>query len=393
MRNKKHKLFTFIAIFFLSYTLLCLFPSSSVNAISKVDEDKVKERVAYILNQRNAAIISGTLDKLPELFDTSQKYGIWALEHEVKRIKYLNDWSYQRGMKFTNINSAMKVRKISSSKNGTKIIFDEIYKFDYVYDKDENPVTNSFGVTLNHTMVLTNKNDNLIVYNDWYLDCFEDALKAYSGEIKNMDRNKTNPKPIFSLGNCPKTDYGSSTGRYNRLKAVEYADKYCGVSWGSGNELSHNKKYRNYTGAGGDCTNYASQVLGDKEAGGLRQDGTWRCSYHIYGNSEGSQAWVNADSFRHYLLYSGKGSLIKKGTFKDVTSGVPGYPCGYVQKLELGDLICYAKGNNIDHFSVITGWDSHGYPLVNSHTISRYHVPWDLGWGDNKIYFHLIHIR
>lgn len=393
MRNKKHKLFTFITTLFLSYTLLCLFLNSSVNAISKVDEDTVKERAAYILSQRNAAIISGALDKLPELFDTSQKYGTWALEHEVKRIKYLNDWSYQRGMKFTNITSAMKVRKISPSKNGTKIIFDEIYKFDYVYDKDENPVTNSFGVTLSHTMVLTNKNDNLIVYNDWYLDCFEDALKAYSGEIKNINSNKNNQKPIFSLGNCPKTDYGNSKGRYNRLKAIEYADKYCGVSWGSGNELSHNKKYRNYTGAGGDCTNYVSQVLGDKEAGGLRQDGTWLCSYHIYGNSEGSQAWVNADSFRHYLLYSGKGSLIKKGTFKDVTSEVPGHPCGYVQKLELGDLICYAKGSNMDHFGIVTGWDSHGYPLVNSHTVSRYHVPWDLGWGDNKINFHLIHVR
>lgn len=37
--------------------------------------------------------------------------------------------------------------------------------------------------------------------------------------------------------------------------------------------------------------------------------------------------------------------------------------------------------------------DSHGYLLVNSHTTDRYHIPWNLGWGDNQIRFFLIHIN
>lgn len=62
-------------------------------------------------------------------------------------------------------------------------------------------------------------------------------------------------------------------------------------------------------------------------------------------------------------------------------------------KLDLGDVICYAKGRAIDHFAIVTGFDSHGYPLVNTNTIDRYHVPWDLGWGDKNINFYLIHVK
>ncbi|MBU3128796.1 amidase domain-containing protein [Clostridium tagluense] len=42
---------------------------------------------------------------------------------------------------------------------------------------------------------------------------------------------------------------------------------------------------------------------------------------------------------------------------------------------------------------MVTGFDSHGYPLVNTNTIDRYHVPWDLGWGDKNINFYLIHVK
>jgi hypothetical protein len=133
--------------------------------------------------------------------------------------------------------------------------------------------------------------------------------------------------------------------------------------------------------------------LGDKEAGGLYQDGTWYCSIPKYGRGSGSKAWVNADSLKNYLLYSGKARVIKSGKYKELSSSSDGNPSA-VSKLCSGDIICYEKGSgNIDHFAVITSFDSNGYPLVNSHTTDRYHVPWDLGWGDKKIRFYLLHVN
>ena len=58
--------------------------------------------------------------------------------------------------------------------------------------------------------------------------------------------------------------------------------------------------------------------------------------------------------------------------------------------------ILWASGNSTKYnkrYTNYTGFNSHGYPLVNTHTIDRYHVTWDLGWGDKNIKFYLIHVK
>lgn len=333
---------------------------------------------------RNSAFVKGDLAALSAEYDMSQNQGIWSCQNEVRRSKYLSDWSCARDMCFTDIHSDLRVKKITDNGNKIKVSFDETLNFQYVYNSDAAPVYNNFAVGLRHTIQLVKKASGLKIYSDWYTDCFQDALKSYSGEIITSPRTVTK----FQLGNCTKAMPEAKKGRYNRIKAVEYADKYCGNANGNGNNFKYNKKYRDYTGMGGDCTNFASQVIGDKEGGGLRQDSTWRSV-----NREGSHAWVNTDGLRDYLVYSGKAYLIRKGSFAQLAVPSIKNPCGSVGLVTIGDLICYAKGSNIDHFGIFTAWDSHGYPLVNSHTTDRYHVPWDLGWSDSEITFHLLHVN
>lgn len=342
-----------------------------------VDKEELRSEVERIFNQRSACLVSGDVSPLKELFDTSQKYGKWALEHEVKRVKYLNNWSNERNITFGKIESSVRIKKVYPKGNIMKIALEESYKFEYVYDDDENSPINTFGVGIRHTTSLIKKNDKWVVYNDWYTDCFEDALHNFSINIQNL----IPPSIIDRI-------YEASNQRrpfYDRQKAVAYADKYCGAAWGSGNNFKYNKKYSDYNGIGGDCTNFISQVLGDKEGGGMPLGGGW---------TPGSHAWSNADGLKNFLIYSGRGSVISVGTYKDLTKPSEALPNGAVGKLQLGDLVAYEKGRgNIDHFAMVTGFDSHGYPLINSHTTDRYHVPWDLGWGDSKIRFFLIHIN
>ncbi|NMM62714.1 hypothetical protein HBE96_08395 [Clostridium sp. P21] len=40
----------------------------------------------------------------------------------------------------------------------------------------------------------------------------------------------------------------------------------------------------------------------------------------------------------------------------------------------------------MDHFAVITSFDSKGYPLVNPHITDRYHFSWNLGLGNKNIF-------
>lgn len=361
-------------------------------------EESPETAIYRIYEERNKAFISRDLTPIKENYDTSQKFGQWALEHEIKRVKYLNKWAEERKMKFTNVVSVLRIKKVTTRNGKSNMSLEESYKFDYIYKEDSEPVENSFGVGIRHGVSLVKKNNTWIIYNDWYTDCFEDALQGVSADVSlgtlnysDIDNSSTNIKSGALSVYINNTYYGT---RYNREKAIEYADKYCGAAWGSKNNFKYNKKYADFNGIGGDCTNFASQVLGDKEeGGGLSHGGGWHCVYYKYGGSQGSRAWVNADGLKDYLLYSGRGRLIKKGTFKELTAPVGENMQCAVDRLELADLVCYEKKGNIDHFAVVTARDSHGYPLVNSHTTDRYHVPWDLGWGDKHIKFLLIHIN
>ena len=382
--NFKKYLRLFNCIIFSVYILFnfqCYIPIVYASTLpQKIDENELKVQIENIYNKRSAALVSGKYSSLEDIFDTSQKYGKWALEHEVKRVKYIAKWSDERNITFTNIQSTVRIKKTYPKGNVIKLALEESYKFDYIYNDDESKNVNTFGVGLRHTTSLVKKNEKLVVYNDWYTDCFEDAMQAYTGEIPKLStsfNSITDSKIIESLNYKNKT--------YDRKKVVAYADKYCGAANGNGNNFKYNKNYTDLNGAGGDCTNFISQVLGDQEGGGMSINATWL---------PGSRAWANADGLKNFLIGSGRGSIIKIGSFKDLTASSQSLPIGIVGKLQLGDLIAYEKGlGNIDHFAVVTGFDSHGYPLVNSHTTDRYHVPWDLGWGNKNIRFFLIHIN
>lgn len=397
----KYTSYTLVIIFFTSFLISRAYKNNlsfansffSSNVLSKeIDKKEMKEVIETIYNKRCKVFVNEDIESLTKFYDISRNQGQWSLDQEVRRVKYLKTWAHQRNIDFTNIKSEVILKRVSSNKSNIRLGLKEIYTFEYVYKNEENPTKNKFGIGVDHTVSLINKNNNWIISSDWYTDCFQDALKAYSGEMNKVDLSKIESLDIPKL----KKDMNIiSSGKYDIKKAVEYANKYSGAFIDDENtDYKYNKKYKNYAGMGGDCTNYASQVLGDKEAGGIPTDYTWfPHSSKNEGTLVGSKSWVNADAFKNYILYSGKGKLIKKGTFKELSLSTDKYINGAVENLELGDLICYAKGGKTDHFAVVTGWDSRGYPLINSHTTDRYNVPWDLGWGDKDISFYLIHIR
>ena len=102
-------------------------------------------------------------------------------------------------------------------------------------------------------------------------------------------------------------------------------------------------------------------------------------------DKDGSRAWVNAQAFKNFWLWSGRASLIASGRYEKVVKAS--------YKLLPGDFVAYEKKGEIVHISVVTGADSKGYSLVNCHNIDRYRVPWDLGWSDKGIKFWLVRVH
>ncbi|WP_312097132.1 amidase domain-containing protein [Niallia sp.] len=138
------------------------------------------------------------------------------------------------------------------------------------------------------------------------------------------------------------TTEGWSRYTYDRLKAVQYAEKW----WNS-----YNPKYHQFEV---DCTNYISQCLheGGAPMRGYpnRNKGWWM------QNNNWSYSWSVANAFPRYLETSTTGLRAKQ-----VTSAM---------ELKLGDVICYdfEGDGKYNHTTIVTGKDANGEPLVNAHT-------------------------
>ena len=221
------KLFIALFIFLKLFGVEC-------SSLEEVEKEEIKEAVEVIYQERNSLFIKGNLNELTKYYNKNSRYGTWALEHEIRRIKYLRKWAEERGMTFTSVESEPVFRKITGSGSKVRVFLNEYYKFTYIYKDEDNPVPNTFGVGLIHNIDLQ-KNNNLWIINwDWYTDCFEDALKNISSEIKDIpkENEKIYDLPIYDREKISELQGESSD---KRIKAVNYGNKYCGIPWASKN--------------------------------------------------------------------------------------------------------------------------------------------------------------
>ncbi|MFZ5974835.1 MAG: amidase domain-containing protein [Bacillota bacterium] len=332
-------------------------PGMSDQAVMALIED--------VIAVRNSSLLKGDLETIKKFYDTKVQNGLYAYDHEVKKTKYLQNWAQKQGVAFTYITA--KIQKKWINHKGDRITANFLASTEYRYAyKDRPQEGNMLRIGTYHEIVFQRRDRAWLITREWYTDPFADSL-----DLENIDAQE-NREYILSQKAAESLDLNE-----RRLKAVEYADAYCGAADSGENSYSYNKKYKNYNSMGGDCANYASQVL--HEGGRFKKTGSWNYA------KDGSRAWLNAQGFKDYLIYSGRGSLIASGSYSEVLKAS--------YKLLPGDIVAYQKNGKVKHVSVVTGADSRGYALVNCHNTDRYRVPWDLGWSDSKIKFYLIRVN
>lgn len=370
---KKSKLILILLIItLLSFGAYFLFFHNAPVVNADNNDDEVTKKIEEIFEIRNTAILNGDKESIEKIYNLKTKYGSWAYEHEIKKLKYLNNWSEKQGVKFIGVNPKVRVRKIKGGDGVYSINLFCTTEYMYVYE-NENPIgedtdkINKFRIGTSHSLTLENKDNNWYITREWYTDPFADSL--------NLDNIKAADIKQYILSQ-PARDLSAINKR--RISAVEYADRYCGTASEEKYGFKYNTKYKNFNPQGGDCANFASQIL--FEGANFRKNRLWN-----YSKGNGTKAWLNAQGFKDYMLNSGRASVIAYGTYNQV------YKASY--KLLPGDFIAYEKKGKVTHISVVTGADSRGYSLVNCHNTDRYRVPWDLGWSDKKIKFWLIRVH
>lgn len=352
--------------YFFVLSLITITPSFKMEKPSEEEKARLEETVKQIYRNKCNAILSGDLELIESLYDKDTKYGVWAYEYEIRRMKYLKKWAEKQGVTFKKVDPVVIIRRLKGGPDSYLLNLMVCTKYHYSYI-DTPDVINTSTIGTYHILKIQRQDDAWIISKEWYKDPLGDYLslgKVKPDEIRSFILSH-NERDLSKIGE-------------RRINAVKYADTYCGAASGGLNDYKYNQAYRDFNGDGGDCTNFASQIL--HEGGGFKKTRAW--NYH---KGEATRAWVNADGFNNYMLGSGRASLIAHGSYEKV------YKASY--KLLPGDYIAYEEKNDIVHISVVTGADSKGYTLVSCHNTDRSHVPWDLGWGGRNIKFYLVRVH
>ena len=360
----------FSIVFYLTVSALIVFALSlfTGNILVFADNQYNWEEVLHsIFQERDNSLLNGNPESLTTMYIQDEQNSHWAYELEIKRAEYLKDWAARQGIQFTNINSNINIKRVRKVGRGYAFYVVVSSEYMYVYENDPDKI-NFFRIGTYHSLDLIPGNtEGWVISREWYLDPFQDSLNQKA--FKNDDEVKQ-----FVLSQSER-DFTNISAQ--RMQAVAYADRYAGAASDGQYGYDYNKKYPNYNQRGGDCSNYVSQILHES---GFKASGGW-----TYGKDAASHLWCNASGLESYLIYSGKASIIAKGTYSQV------YKAAY--KLVPGDVIAYQEKGDVVHMAFVTGADSKGYPLVNTHTTDRYHVPWDLGWNDSDIKFFLLKVN
>ena len=155
--------------------------------------------------------------------------------------------------------------------------------------------------------------------------------------------------------------------QYDRGRAAAYAEKWA---------LSRNPLFYDYSGIGGNCTNFVSQCV---YAGSCVMNPTPIFGWYYYSDTERTASWTGVDFFYRFLVEN-QGS----GPFaKEVAE----------EELMLGDVIQLGREDvGYYHTLLVTGFQAGTY-LVSAQTDDARNRPLDTYRYDYARYLHILGVR
>lgn len=363
--------------------------------------DELSQALQSLFERRAEAVVKGDIGLLNSIYSTDASS---AIKHEKRRVRYVKAWAKKRGVRLTGRKVFLEIQYAETRGNLAFVNVWSSMNISYIHTNPSTSATPSgsitragrtsghdqvsplvFGIRTRHKMVLVCDDKGWRIRKDDYTDPLgEDTL------VPEVAPAAARPD-VSLLALQPAVSHRQKGLGYDRDAAVAYANRYCGVKLSRDGSFGYNLRYKDYTDLGGDCTNFISQVLGDREAGKLPMNDTWNYNYSAGEAAGGSKAWTQTEAFAEHLFSSGIAKCIARGDYYSVTGSTRQFPRGAINELRKGDLIAYEEKGDIQHFAVVVGRNPAGYVLVNTHTADRYKVPWDLGW-DRKTVFWLIKV-
>ena len=207
-----------------------------------------------------------------------------------------------------------------------------------------------------HELILRKNNSGWKIVSDITLDLVTEAAKKSKKSLKQF-LEETLKHPPYDVGekNSIKRVIPLTRSYYDRQAAVSYAHQWA---------LRYNPAYGNFTEYGGDCTNFASQVI---HAGGKPMDYSGPHKWFYQSLNNRTPSWAGVDEIYSYLSKNTSG-----GASARVVSLNEVKP-GDIVQLDFDDATW-----DYNHSPVVVKVMEVGNPskiLVSAHTINRDNYP------------------
>ncbi len=135
---------------------------------------------------------------------------------------------------------------------------------------------------------------------------------------------------------------------YNREKAIAYAKEWA---------LKRNPLFYDFSALGGDCTNFASQIL---FSGAPVMNDTETFGWYYYSINNRAPAWTGVEEFCNFIINNKT-----RGPFGELTT---------LSNLSAGDFVQLGKRSGFYHTLAVVGFNGN-VPIVCSHSFDKLNAP------------------
>jgi len=212
------------------------------------------------------------------------------LSRELPKIRFELDHWRTNDLRFLAYEFDLEYKEVTLDANRAVVDLVESHAVRFSVSPD----TVSSMANLKHTITLRKINGNWFIVDDFYNDMLHRALRESNMTVEQyrawLQTTPAVPEPSEgSLGGAVEP-YSGTWYPYDRSSAVSYAN-----TWAE----SRNPDYYNFDPLGGDCTNYASQVL---HAGDCVMDDSGSYQWYYYGIDDRAPAWTGVNELYTYLV-------------------------------------------------------------------------------------------
>ena len=147
---------------------------------------EIDKEIQELFVNKNSSVLKKDLEALESIYDTENELGTWAYENELKKIKYIEDWSIKQGVAVTEISPQVLIKKIDEIDNKFSVSLYCTTEYKYKYTGEETLNTSKVGT--HHVLDLAKKDEKLYIIKEWYDDPFAGTLDKETYEDKDITR-------------------------------------------------------------------------------------------------------------------------------------------------------------------------------------------------------------